>query len=62
MRKMAGNFSQPLEHPAPGGLEQYKILRRRVLKAERDERMDITTAMTPSRTYVHSVYCSGALL
>jgi hypothetical protein len=32
-------------------LEQVKIIRRRVAKAERDERMDLTRILTPVRTF-----------
>jgi len=40
------------EHPAPSPEEQVRITKRRIAKAERDERMDITMALTPVKTWV----------
>ncbi|KAK7679050.1 hypothetical protein QCA50_017994 [Cerrena zonata] len=40
------------EPPPPTGREEVKIAKRRISKAERDERMDITLALTPVRTYM----------
>ncbi|KIM87737.1 hypothetical protein PILCRDRAFT_814444 [Piloderma croceum F 1598] len=39
-------------HPAPSPEEELRITRRRISKAERDERMDITIALTPVKTYM----------
>jgi hypothetical protein len=39
-------------HPPPTPEEEVRITKRRISKAERDERMDITLALTPVKTYV----------
>lgn len=36
--------------------EMVRIIKRRIQKAERDERMDITLALTPVKTYVILVH------
>jgi hypothetical protein len=41
-----------INHPPVTPEEQVRIIKRRIQKAERDERMDITLAMTPVKTYV----------
>ena len=40
---------QPSErpHPPPSKAEEMRVKQRRITKAERDERMDITMALTP---------------
>lgn len=38
------------EHPPVTPEEQVRIIKRRIEKAERDERMDITMALTPVKT------------
>jgi hypothetical protein len=40
------------EHPPPTPQEQVRITRRRIEKAERDERVDLTLALTPVKTCV----------
>lgn len=37
-------------HPPPTPEEEVRITKRRIAKAERDERMDITLALTPVKT------------
>ena len=39
-------------HPDVTPEEAVRITKRRIEKAERDERMDITLALTPVKTYV----------
>ncbi|KAF8582425.1 hypothetical protein K439DRAFT_1635360 [Ramaria rubella] len=41
----------PISH-GPTAEEQVRIIKRRVQKAERDERIDITLAITPPKTYM----------
>jgi hypothetical protein len=43
----------PVPH-GPTPEEQVRIIKRRVQKAERDERMDLTIAITPPKTFVVS--------
>ena len=45
------------EHPPPTPEEQVRIIKRRIAKSERDERMDITMALTPVKTCVFN-FCS----
>lgn len=45
----------PVPH-GPSAEEQVRIMKRRVQKAERDERMDITLAITPPKTHVLSPF------
>ncbi|KAH7914908.1 hypothetical protein BJ138DRAFT_267947 [Hygrophoropsis aurantiaca] len=45
-------YGGPAEHPPVSPEEQVRITKRRVEKAERDERMDITMALTPVKTYM----------
>ncbi|KAH7919671.1 hypothetical protein BV22DRAFT_1074942 [Leucogyrophana mollusca] len=45
-------YGQAREHPPVTPEEQVRITRRRIEKAERDERMDITMALTPVKTYM----------
>ncbi|KAK7460587.1 hypothetical protein VKT23_009308 [Stygiomarasmius scandens] len=48
-----GPKSQPSRNSSPTPFsEEANVVRRRILKAERDERMDITTQLTPVRTYM----------
>ncbi|CAL1702818.1 unnamed protein product [Somion occarium] len=49
LRQKAELLNEP---PPPSGVEEVKITKRRIGKAERDERMDITLALTPVRTYM----------
>lgn len=42
-------------HPEVTELEKYKIVKRRIMKAEREERMDLTKALTPVKTYTNVV-------
>ena len=43
-------------HPPPTPEEDVRITKRRMVKAERDERMDITLALTPVKTWVFILY------
>lgn len=44
------------EHPPPTPEEEVRITKRRIAKAERDERMDITMSLTPVKTCVFESY------
>ena len=43
------------EHHEVNELEKYKMVKRRIMKAEREERMDLTKALTPVKTYTSVV-------
>ncbi|PSR75148.1 hypothetical protein PHLCEN_2v9291 [Hermanssonia centrifuga] len=43
---------QLISPPPPTGQENVRIAKRRMAKAERDERIDITKALTPVKTYM----------
>lgn len=60
-REKPGHLRQPPRHRhrpqvrvPPAELEKQRL--RRVLKAERDERMDISMSLTPVKTYVLHKY------
>jgi hypothetical protein len=50
LRLGKGRLYGPRPHPEVTPEEAIRITKRRVQKAERDERMDITLALTPVKT------------
>ncbi len=54
--RLLSQVHRPSTKPPPASeIEQYKTVKRRIAKAEREERMDITKALTPPKTYVNAV-------
>jgi hypothetical protein len=48
-------YGKKATHPPPTPEEAVRITKRRIAKAERDERMDITMALTPVKTCVFTL-------
>lgn len=45
-------YGPPIQHPGPSKEEQVRIITRRMVKAERDERVDITLSLSEVKTCV----------
>ena len=54
VRKRRPLMRRIIDHPPIRDAEKILYTQRRIVKAERDERTDITKALTPVKTYVHT--------